>query len=265
MKNSKKYITAKKKRLRHFSSFYLSTQRVVTRSVISFIAGLLPFITENSIAQEPKPENLRKYDQQWIHFGFSLGINHANFKVRPNPNIKDLDSVYVVEANGESGFTLGIVSNLRIGLYFDLRFIPALSFSQRSLEYTMVGNNSIPIKRIKTIESTFLEFPIDLKYKSVRINNGRAYVLGGLKYSIDLASQKDVAKEDEELVKLKRDDYSYELGFGIDFYLKYFKFSPVIILSMGLNNMLVKEEGNIFSESIDRLNSRIVQVSFTFE
>jgi len=74
-----------------------------------------------------------------------------------------------------------------------------------------------------------------------------------------------VAGEDEELVKLNRDDFLYELGFGIDFYLKYFKLSPVIMLSLGMNNMLVKEEDNIFSASIDRLTSKLVQVSVTFE
>ena len=74
-----------------------------------------------------------------------------------------------------------------------------------------------------------------------------------------------MAGEDEELVKLNRDDFLYELGFGIDFYLKYFKLSPVIMLSLGMNNMLVKEEDNIFSASIDRLTSKLVQVSVTFE
>jgi hypothetical protein len=216
-------------------------------------------------AQKPKPENLRKYDRQWIHFGFLLGINSADFNVEPSANIRALDSIYVVESQRESGFSLGIVANLRLGQFFDLRTIPALSFSQRNLEYTIVGVHNQPYVIVKKIESTFIEFPLTLKYKSVRINNGRAYVLGGLRYSLDLASQKDVAKEDEELVKLNRDDFLYELGFGIDFYLKYFKLSPVIMLSLGMNNMLVKEEDNIFSASIDRLSSKLVQVSVTFE
>jgi hypothetical protein len=216
-------------------------------------------------AQKPKPENLRKYDRQWIHFGFLLGINSADFNVEPSANMRDFDSIYVVESQRESGFSLGIVANLRLGQFFDLRTIPALSFSQRNLEYTIVGVHNQPYVVVKKIESTFLEFPLTLKYKSVRINNGRAYVLGGLRYSLDLASQKNVAREDEELVKLNRDDFLYELGFGIDFYLKYFKLSPVIMLSLGMNNMLVKEEDNIFSASIDRLTSKLVQVSVTFE
>jgi len=194
-----------------------------------------------------------------------LGINSTDFNVEHSANIRDFDSIYVVESQRESGFSLGIVANLRLGQFFDLRTIPALSFSQRNLEYTIVGVHKQPYVIVKKIESTFLEFPLTLKYKSVRINNGRAYVLGGLRYSIDLASQKNVAKEDEELVKLNRDDFLYELGFGIDFYLKYFKLSPVIMLSLGMNNMLVKEEDNIFSASIDRLTSKIVHVSITFE
>lgn len=231
---------------------------------ISIIALFCISRTEEAYAQKPKPENLRKYDRQIVHFGFLLGVNSADFNVHPSPNIRDLDSIYVVESQRESGFTLGIVANLRLGLFFDLRTIPSLSFSQRSLEYTLVGvhKNSTEIKKI---ESTFLEFPLTLKYKSVRINNGRAYVLGGLRYSIDLASQKDVSKEDEELVKLKRSDFLYEIGFGIDFYLKYFKLSPSIGLSIGLNNMLVKEDDNLFSASIDKLNSKIIQFGLTFE
>ena len=219
-------------------------------------------------AQRPKPQNLSKYDQQWVHFGFLLGLNHADFIVKHNPNIKtnpNLNSIYVVEAEGDLGFTLGIVSNLRLGPYFDLRFIPALAFSQRSIEYTLMGNNKIPEKHIRTVESTFLEFPFHMKYKSVRVQNGRAFVLAGARYSIDLASQKDVSKEDEDLIKLKRNDFAYEVGFGMDFYLTYFKFSPVIVLSMGMNNMLFKEEPNLCSNALDKLLSKVLLIAITFE
>lgn len=209
-------------------------------------------------------KNLPKYDRQWIHFGFSLGINNADFIIHPSSDIKKLDSVYVVESEAQKGFNLGIVSNLRLGPYFDLRFIPALSFAQRNLEYTLVGVNSQPVIKIKNIESTFLEFPLDVKYKSVRLNNGRAYVLGGVKFSIDLASQAEVEEEEETLVKLKKYDYSYEIGFGVDFYMQYFKFSTEIKLSIGINDMLVKDE-SMFSRSIDKLKSKIFLISFTFE
>ena len=218
-------------------------------------------ILKECYGQKSKVQNLPKYDHQWIHFGFTLGINNADFIIHPSPDIKKLDSVYVVESQAQKGFNLGIVSNLRLGYYFDLRFIPALSFSQRKLEYTLTGKNLKPVLIIKNVESTFLEFPLSVKYKSVRVNNGRAYVMGGAKFSIDLASQEDV---EEDIVKLKKYDYSYEIGFGLDFYLQYFKFSPEIKLSFGINDMLVKDE-TIFSQSIDKLNSKILFLSFTFE
>ena len=233
---------------------------------VFFCLGLL--VSNATMGQRPKPQNLSKYDQQRVHFGFLLGLNHADFIVRPNPNIKttpSLNSIYVVESEGDLGFTLGIVSNLHMGPYFDLRFIPALAFSQRSIEYTILGQNNIAEKQIKTIESTFLEFPFHLKYKSVRVQNGRAFVLGGARYSIDLASQKDVSKEDEDLLKLKRNDLSYEVGFGIDFYLTYFKFSPVIVLSIGMNDMLFKEEPNVYSNALDKLFSKVFLFAITFE
>jgi len=221
--------------------------------------------TIECLAQKPKPENLRKYDRQWIHFGFLLGLNSSDFNVHLSPDIRDLKTVYVVEAERGGGFSLGIVSNLRLGEFFDLRSIPSLSFAQRTLTYSMLDKNNLPDTVSKKIESTFLEFPLTLKYKAVRINNGRAYVLGGMRYSLDLASQKDAEREADGLVKLKRHDFLYEIGFGIDFYLKYFKLSPVIMLSLGINNMLVKEEDNIYSMAIDRLTSKIIQFSVTFE
>jgi len=215
-------------------------------------------------AQKPKPENLRKYDRQWIHFGFLLGLNNSDFNVHLDPDIKSLNSIYVVEATAGSGFTLGIVSNLRLGRFFDLRSIPSLSFTQRTVSFTTLDAGKFVIID-KSIESTFLEFPLTLKYKSVRINNGRAFILGGLRYTLDLASQKDTELDDDGLLKLNKNDFLYEIGFGMDFYLQYFKFSPVIMLSLGLNNMLIKEEDDIFSAAIDRLTSKIVQFAITFE
>ncbi|MFH1319438.1 MAG: porin family protein [Bacteroidota bacterium] len=242
--------------------------------ILLIISTLLTFWQINCHAQKLRIQNLSKYDRQIVHFGFSLGINKADFTIRINPDIKKLDSlkmnnkfysIYVIESETQSGFNLGIVSNLRLGPFFDLRFIPALSFVQRRLEYTLVGKNSESLVKIKNIESTFLEFPLELKYKSVRLNNGRAYVLGGVRFNIDLASQKDIEEEEEEdIIKLNQYDLLYEVGFGIDCYMKYFKFSPEIKLAFGINNMLVNDE-TMFSQSIDKLNSRILLVSFTFE
>jgi len=231
-----------------------------------FCLSLLFILTITSaFAQRPKVENLPKYDRQWIHFGFLLGLNYTNFIVHPDPKIKLLDSVYSVESTRQPGFNLGIIANLRLGEYGDLRFLPSLSFASRALDFQVVTSKE-SFMVTKEVESTFIDFPLNLKYKSARVNNYRAYLLGGLKYSMDLASQKDVNSEliKDIIIKIKDHDISYELGFGFDFYLTYFKFSPEIKYSVGLRNMLIKEK-DLFSSSIDKLNSKVFLLSFTFE
>lgn len=214
-------------------------------------------------AQRPKVENLPKFDRKKIHFGFTIGLNKYDFAVKPIKNLKILDSLYVVEPVPEYGFNIGIVSDLKLGEYWNLRFIPDLSFGDRSLHYTLKTDTS-KVTRIKKIESTIVEFPISLKYKSMRLNNGRAYIIGGLKFGIDMASQAKKKDVEDQLVKIKRFDYAYEMGFGLDFYFKYFKFSPELKFSMGLNN-LIQKENTVFASSIDKLNSKVLLLSFTFE
>lgn len=176
-----------------------------------------------------------------------------------------LDTLMSVEATRAPGFTLGIVSNLHLGNMLDLRFLPSLSFGERSLDYTInnPARESI-IFREKKVESTFLEFPLLLKYKSLRLNNGRAYLIGGFKYVIDLASQDRIDDNNENLLKLKRNDINYELGFGIDFYLPYFKFSPEIKVAYGLNNLIVRDN-SIYTNSLESIRSKAIFISFTFE
>lgn len=169
----------------------------------------------------------------------------------------------IVESDGQAGFNLGIIANLRIAENFDLRFVPDLAFSQRNLIYTFYPLG-VKTTTIKQIESTFLEFPLDLKFKSNRVNNYRVYVLAGAKYSIDMVSQAKVESVDKEFVKLKKNDYGYQVGFGFDFYLERFKFSPEIKMYHGVRNLLV-DDPKIFSTSIESLKSKIFLISFTFE
>lgn len=226
---------------------------------------LFIFSTNHSQAQlNNSPINLPKYDHQKIHFGFTLGLNSTNFKVQLVPDFKTMDSIYVVESEPVSGLNLGIVSNLRLGEYWDLRFIPALSFAQRNLIYQFIYPDSASASTTKSVESTYLEFPLDLKFKSKRVTNYRMYVLAGARYSIDMVSQAKVRDKDKDIVKLKRYDFGYEIGLGFDFYLTYFKFSPEIKMFNGLNNLLVKDNSR-YASPLEKLNSKIFLVSFLFE
>jgi len=220
-----------------------------------------------SYAQNRRVLNLPTYDKQIIHFGFILGVNSYNFIAKPIRDFRLVDSLMVIEPIPAPGFTLGIVSNLHLGDNFDLRFLPQLTFAERTLQYSIrtTKNGQTSIKQFdKKVESTLLELPVLFKFKSARVNNARAYLIGGAKYAIDLASQKDVNDKGEKLIKLKKNDIVFELGFGLDFYLEYFKFSPEIKMSYGINDLLIRE-GNIFTDPLSRLTSKAFYFSFYFE
>jgi len=211
-----------------------------------------------------KPQNLIRYDFKKLHFGFTLGINNLDFNLQKNSNTIKNDTLRTLYTKNQKGFNLGIVSNLRLSKYTDLRFVPALIFGERHLYYGFVDSLNINDKRIKKIESTLIDFPIYIKYKSARYNNFRTYVIGGLKYSMDIASQDKIDDEGQEIVKLKKNDLMGEIGFGIDFYLEYFKFSPQIKISYGLLNLLTKDN-SVYTQSINRLTTNGWMLSFTFE
>ena len=233
----------------------------INKYLLIIIILLSPLISNGQ--RYKKPQNLVKYDFKKIHFGFTLGVNALNFNVKKSNNSLNNDTLLSILAQNQKGFNLGIVSNLRLGRYTDLRFIPTLVFGERILDYGFNETNSLTTNS-KRIESTLIDFPISLKYKSARYNNFRTYVICGVKYSLDIASQYKIDDEGQELVKLNNHDLMIEGGFGIDFYLQYFKFSPQIKLSHGLINILSKDK-TVYTETINNLKTSGWILSFTFE
>ena len=224
--------------------------------------ALILLLSQNLFAQRYNvPLNLPNYDNKPIHFGFLIGLNTLDFKLTPVSNVED--ELFVIQSQNQKGFNLGVVSNTRLGNNLDFRFIPTLSLAERRIFYTL-NDNTVLTNENKKIESTFIEFPLSIKYKSSRYNNGRAYIMTGLKYSLDLASQRNIDDEGLEIVKIKKDDFLYEIGLGLDFYLPYFKFSPELKANFGLTNLVVND-GSIYSRSIKGMKTRGFSISFTFE
>lgn len=216
-------------------------------------------------AQKPKVENLQRFDTKRVHFGFSLGINNGGFGLHRKP-IGDFDSLASIDVINQSGFNLGIVSQFHINKYFGVRFLPTLVFGQRNLDFTFVRSNGEVDVVQRAIESTYLDFPILMKYRSARLNNFAAYFIGGLKYSLDLASNEDVQNEDipESIIKLKKNSYSAEVGIGTDFFLPYFKFGIEVKMAYTLDDMLVHDNTEL-SEPIEKIVPKMFFLTFLFE
>ena len=99
------------------------------------------------------------------------------------------------------------------------------------------------------------------------MTNTRVYVLGGFKYSHDLASIERGVDADDILARVARNDMHYEIGVGFDHYFYYFKLSGELKASFGMFNLIRPGDEDFMNyyDSIDRLNSRSIMISFTFE
>ncbi|MBO7491812.1 MAG: PorT family protein [Bacteroidales bacterium] len=211
--------------------------------------------------------NLLKYDKKTFHFGFLIGYNQFNFTIASKPNLAEYDSLMVINTSPLSGFNLGIVTNLRLGKYFDLRFIPGLAFGDRIVNYSILYQSGNQLITKKNAESVYLDLPLMIKFKSSRmLNNIRTYVIAGAQYSLDLisAAKKQSSNPQEIILKLYPNDFQGFAGIGFDFYCSYFKFSTELKMSFGLVNLL-KEEDNMYATSVTSLRSKLLQISFTFE
>jgi len=239
--------------------------------IVFYVAG---FSSASFAQRSMQTKNIQHYDYKAYHFGFLLGLNKMDFALQPFDNLHSLDmtkgvhnfdTLHSVLSRPDYGFNIGILSNLKLGEQFDLRFIPTLSFGDRGISYEGVREDGSTIVRNQNIESTFLDFPLHVLYKSVRMNNTRVYVLGGFKYSHDLASAEDTDDPNAEVIaRIAKNDYYYELGVGFNQYFYYFKFSTEIKASFGMRDML-RPEDTIYTNSIDKLNSKIIQLSILIE
>lgn len=230
---------------------------------------LLLIVSFNAYSQKATTLNLPKFDHRFMHFGFLLGLNQANFVLDRNPPVAGVtDSAFVVEPKPAMGFNLGIISAMHISEHFSLRFTPNLAFSSRSIGYTFQNSLGDVKKYDKIVESTLINFPLGIKYKSARVNNFSAYLLAGASYSLDLASNSDAKNLATNLkdiiVKIKRDDIMGEIGFGTDFYLEYFKFGIEIKMSYGIRDILDRDNTPL-TDPIDKLSTKMFLLSLTFE
>jgi hypothetical protein len=230
-------------------------------------------------------------DDDAVHFGFTFQYLSSEYKILKKPDwrepFRDENGQTFLDENGlpvsnrlmsiqseaTPGFGIGFVSNYRLSENSDLRFTPTLVFNTRKLIYQYdrfgdLGEISLEKQFVnKEVNATLVELPLSIKLKSDRRQNFRAYVLGGAKYTMSIAKKK---KDDGDppmlqFLKNRKQYFSYEAGFGLDFYFEYFKMSPEIKLSYSMNNLLDNKSPNPFNQPIDRLMLRHVTFSLFFE
>lgn len=234
----------------------------------------------NVIAQKQKVKYITTFDDKLLHFGFSLGINTLDFNVtnynpigenpyfEPYP-LEDIDAESIIRSDIPElvpGFTVGIISSLRLTNDLNLRFMPGMSFGERKLTYNILIHdiNYYEPQKYYSIKSTFLDFPVLIKYKARRINNDRPFIVFGGAYRQDISRSGS-----EDLVKLSKSGFYAEVGTGWDHYFPFFRFSVEAKFSFGLSDQLGDLPSAIqrqyYAQSIKSLRSNIFTLSFHFE
>jgi hypothetical protein len=210
--------------------------------------------------------NLADHDSKFYHLGIALIYNNSHFQVTPHPNLLASDSILSVNPENTGGFGLAGMHTFNVSPHIEFRIVfPELMFSYKNLTYvTTFPTTGQKAEATKQIESILLGFPIQVKFLSDRMNNFRFYTLAGVNYQYDLASNATARKADD-LVKLNPYNLSIEGGIGFQFFFPVFILSPELKISDGIMNIHHRDPALIYSNTIDKLKSRMIVFSLIFE
>ncbi|MFN3639845.1 MAG: porin family protein [Flavobacterium sp.] len=226
--------------------------------IILILSSLQSFSQFKSMFAKDPMINLENFDMQRVHWGYFLGFNFYDFKWDYLGVTED------VESNGTTGFNVGLVGNLRISNHIDLRFEPGLYYTQRNLRFPDVVDQ---FEALREVKSTYIHFPLLVKFSAKRTGNIKPYLVGGVSTSLNLSSNADA--EDDNLnnrFRMIKWTNNYEFGFGIDLYFEYFKFSPSIRGVFSLNDELIRDNdvNSPWTGNIQSMKTRAVFLNFTF-
>ena len=207
--------------------------------------------------------NIENFDKKKISWGYYLGYNSFDYKFlyrEENP-----DNHTDIQVTGEGGFNVGLIGDVRISNYINIRLEPGLSFTKRNLIFPGFEEEKDFLREVK---STYIHIPLLVKFSTKRLNNFKPFIVGGFSTSFNLSSNED-HPEDNESGQFRSiyNSLNYELGFGIDFYLFFFKFTPSIRGVFSLSDELVRDgnPNSAWTGNIESMSSRGMFINFTFQ
>lgn len=214
-------------------------------------------------------QNQPEVDSKTLHFGFSVGLNTQNTLFTHINQSASPEQFYAESPSYSPGFSVGLVSDLYLTRYLNLRFVPGLHF----------GSKEVSIKNLTTgellkqdLKSNYLLLPLELKYSSLRFNNSRPYLMIGAALGYDLS----LKTGDTEYLRLKPFDLYLEVGVGCDLYFQYYKLIPELKVCFGMSNVLDTKRTDLevplvganpkrFTQALSKASSRLIVLSFYFE
>ena len=243
-------------------------------SFLILTAALVILASNYTNAQYPNVRetiiNLPTFDERLLHYGYFVGVNSYDFKIYYNKNYYEAKSKDI-EVQSSTGFNVGLIGDLRVNKYINIRIEPGLYYSKRNLifpNHSLFTNES---DRLREVKSTYIHLPLIIKFSAERINNYRPFVLAGISTDFNLSSNhKNIDDNFGNVFRTEPRNLNYEIGLGFDFYLFYFKFSPSIRGIFSMQNELIPDSVNNPADSpwtggISKMVSRGFAINLTFE
>ena len=227
--------------------------------IILLLLSVENFAQSKGIFSKDPILNLENWNKQRVYWGYFLGFNSYDFKFTYN-DTQETD----ILVKSTTSFNVGLVGDLRLQEYLDLRFEPGLFYTQRNLTFPGFIKEKDYLREVK---STYLHFPLLLKYSALRTGNIRPFLVGGVSATLNLASNSKTKDDNlQNRFRMKPWTRNYEIGAGIDIYTEYFVFSPSIRGVFGFDDELIRDNdpNSPWTGNIESMKTRAVIVNFTF-
>lgn len=237
-----------------------------------FIVFTLIVLSINQLNAQKKDivEYKQNWDKQTVFWGYYLGLNMKTYRVTYNNFDPVGNGEYLIDVDPSLGFDIGLIGNLRLHKNISLRLEPGLSSNTKKLTYTYINDGNAS-DSIRNVNSTYLRIPLLLKFNTDRYNNLRPYAIGGFSYDYNFSSNEDNPADNEtgggiDSFRMKKSNFMYEIGVGVDFYLPYFVFSPSIRGVFAINNELVYDDdpSSPYTGNIDYFGTRGIFLKLAF-
>jgi hypothetical protein len=232
-------------------------------TIISFLLTLQ--IASAQLFDKEKILNNENFDKDLLSWGYFLGFSSYDFNFDYKQDLKDIH----VERN--AGFNVGLIANLRVNEFIDIRLEPGLHITSRNLYYDesyFQGMSFGSSDLLREVKSTYIHVPLLLKLSTKRLNNFKPFIVGGFSTALNLSSNQDNPDDNSNgQFRTKKNMVFYELGFGIDFYLYWFKFTPSIRGVFALKDEVVRDEdpNSPWTSNIHSMKTRGLFINFTFQ
>ncbi|MCF2602603.1 PorT family protein [Parabacteroides distasonis] len=215
------------------------------------------------MAQRERVKNQPYADMKWFHLGFHVGLHTQDLILTHSGVTTDGETWFAEIPSYSPGFSVGVIGDLYLNTFLNLRFTPTIHFGDKKFLFREQTSGE---EFTTNVRSSYLNFPIDIKYTALRLNNYRPYILAGAYGSLDIGRKKG------NPLLLKGTDFGLEFGIGCDLYLPFFKLCPELKFCFGLVDLIEKDRPDLvdqtalkYTQALSKATSRMIVLTFNFE